>query len=290
MNDLYQEVTDRIIKALGYGVVPWRKPWCLVDGGAFNRITGRHYSLLNQMCLNYTGEYATFDQWSKLGGRIKKGSKGETIVFWKKLDSGEAENLEEAEEAAESKPKFVLRYYKVFHISHVRNVSPLPREEGKGFEHDRIHQAEEISKDYIARESLGFEEETSSKAYYSPGEDMVHVPALFQFEKVEEYYSTLFHELIHSTGHCRRLNRPKLADASFGSEEYSKEELVAEIGAAAILNGLGLETDDSFSNSIAYIEGWRSKLSKDKYMIIHAASAAEKAARYILDAGQANAS
>ncbi len=285
--DLYQMVTDRIIGALEIGVVPWRKPWCHINGGAFNRITGRSYGLLNQLCLSHSGEYATFEQWKELGGRIKSGEKAETIVFFKKLEPKEAEEAVESEDAVkdagkDSRPKYVLRYYKVFHISQVLGVSPLPQIKDER-QHNRIEEAENLAKGYIAREGITLEEEPSNEAYYSPTEDKIHIPTLVQYESVSEYYSTLVHEMIHSTGTANRLNRAGLAKAGFGTEEYSKEELIAEIGAATILNGLGIETESSFSNSVAYIENWIAKLREDKYLIINAASVAERAAKFILN-------
>ncbi len=281
MVDVYQMVNDRIINALASGVVPWRRPWCLVNGGAFNRITGRPYSLLNQMCLKHSGEYATFDQWNSIG-EIKKGAQAEKVVFWKKLEPKDEEG-----EEGDTKARFVLRYYNVFHISQVLGVEPLPSKEETHY-HDRIQDAEGLVNGYIRRESIKLEEERSNRAYYSPKEDTVHIPAISQYLDVEEYYSTLMHELVHSTGHRKRLNRPGLTTVSFGSEEYSKEELIAEIGAASILNGLGIETVGSFTNSVAYIESWLSKLRDDKYLAVHAASAAERAVRYVYDANPAS--
>ena len=280
MTDLYQMVTDRIINSLETGVIPWHQPWCLIGSGAFNRVTRKPYSLLNQMCLIHDGEYASFDQWKALGGVIKKGEKAETVVFWKKLESDVDSSEEDSK--SDTKPKFVLRYYKVFHISQVAGVSPLSTAE-KEHQHIRIPKAEELISGYINREGITLEEEKGNEAYYSPAEDRIHIPALCQYKDISEYYSTLIHEMVHSTGNINRLNRPGLAKARFGSEDYSKEELIAEIGAASILNGLGIESDDSFANSVGYIENWLSKLRKDKYLIVRAASAAEKAAKFILD-------
>ena len=114
--------------------------------------------------------------------------------------------------------------------------------------------------------------------------DYVQVPTMEQFPKAEEYYSTLFHEMTHSTGHTSRLNRFTGAAkaAAFGSEEYSKEELIAEIGAAALVNRCGIETRHSFRNSAAYLQSWIKALRNDNTLIIGAAGKAEKAVAYIL--------
>ena len=144
MVDLYQDITDRIIEALEHGVIPWKKPWCAVGKGAFNRISGRPYSLLNQMILRHGGEYATYDQWISLGGRINKGAKAEKVIFWKKIDPEEQEDTAEDIRIHErKKPKYVLRYYNVFPFSSVTGVSPLKLEE-ENYEHDRIKKAEEL--------------------------------------------------------------------------------------------------------------------------------------------------
>lgn len=121
----------------------------------------------------------------------------------------------------------------------------------------------------------------SDSAYYRPSTDTVVIPEIGQFAEIAEYYSTLFHELTHSTGHKTRLNR-LTATAHFGNEEYSKEELVAEIGAATLVNIAGIETSKSFNNSAAYIEGWSRALRENKKMIVEASSKANKAVNYIL--------
>ena len=130
---------------------------------------------------------------------------------------------------------------------------------------------------------INFNEQASNEAYYSPSRDTVVVPMKEQYQHINEYYSTTFHELVHSTGHKNRLNRLETtAVASFGSETYSKEELVAEIGSATILSALEIETKRTFTNSIAYIQNWLNVLKNDNHFIISASSQAEKAVDYIL--------
>ena len=119
------------------------------------------------------------------------------------------------------------------------------------------------------------------KAFYRPSTDEVVLPIRKQFMSTAEYYSTVFHELTHSTGHASRLNRLTQA-AFFGSEDYSKEELVAEIGAAALVNHVGLETSNSIRNSAAYIQNWLQVLRDDKRFIVSASGKAEKAVNLIL--------
>lgn len=288
--DIYQIVTDRIIEQLENGVIPWKKGWHGTIDGAFNRITKKPYSLLNQMLLSNAGEYATFKQWKELGGKIKKGAKGELVTFWKsypikenvtKLVDGEMQIVEEIKNIP------VLRYYIVFHISQVEGVEPLNIEVSNEF--DPIEKAEEVINNYVTKDNLAFQnDEPSDRAYYAPLRDKVVVPMLSQFDSKEEYYSTTFHELTHSTKHEKRLNRGNDGVSAFGSEDYSKEELVAEIGAANMLSYLGIETPHTFKNSAAYIQSWLQVLKNDKKMIVSASSKAQKATDYILSFTEEN--
>ena len=278
---IYEMVTDRIIEQLENGIIPWEKPWTGVRSGAFNRVSKKSYSLLNQMFLKHEGEYATFKQWQDLGGHIRKGEKSEIIVFWKVLP------IEEEQEDGTKTVKQIplLRYINVFHISQVDGVEPLPKEELNDIE--PIEQAEEVLKDYWTREHIKVEHVAGNKAFYSPNMDMIHLPLFEQFTNAEEYYSTAFHESVHSTmkgTRCNREEERKGKIAAFGSEEYSKEELVAEIGSANLLNIIGIETRKTFRNNAAYIQNWLSVLKNDVKFIISAASKAEKAVNYILNA------
>lgn len=247
--NVYEMVTARIIAELEKGNIPWEKPWTGTQTGAFNRISKKPYSLINQMLLLHTGEYATFKQWADLGGHVRKGEKSEIVVFWKILEKEETDK-DTGEKEIRKIP--MLRYYNVFHISQVEGVKPLvkPFEEVKP-----IEEADRVIADYVKRENIDFEECASNQAYYSPSFDRVVVPMKQQYKNINEYYSTTFHEMTHSTGHKNRLNRLQTgAVAAFGSETYSKEELVAEIGSASLMNLLGIETPKTFRNSTAYIQ------------------------------------
>ena len=277
---VYEMVTERIIEQLESGVIPWEKPWSGVRSGAYNRISKRSYSLLNQMLLKNEGEYATFKQWSELGGKIKKGEKSEIVVFWKILP------IEETQEDGTKVIKQVplLKYINVFHISQVEGVEPLQKEKLNDIE--PIEQAESILQDYWTREHITVEHIKGDKAFYSPMRDLIQLPLFEQFKDANEYYSTAFHESIHSTmkeSRCNRAEERKDKLVAFGSEEYSKEELVAELGSASIMNMLGIETRKSFRNSSAYIQSWLRVLKNDVKFIVSASSKAEKAVNYILN-------
>lgn len=276
--NVYQAVTDRIIKQLEQGNIPWNKPWHGVMSGAFNRVSKKPYSLLNQMLLEHDGEYATYKQWQDLGGQVRKGEKSEIVVFWKMLPVTETDSAGNKVE----KTIPLLKYYNVFHISQIEGVEPLKTEELKPQE--PITEAEKIKVEYMERENILINEIVSDKAFYSPSQDYIQVPCKEQYKDIKEFYSTLFHEMIHSTGHKSRLGRldnsTKLA--SFGSTDYSKEELVAEIGSSFLMNHVGIETEKTFTNSTAYIQSWLRVLKNDNKFIVSASSKAEKAMKYIL--------
>lgn len=275
--DVYEIITDRIIEQLEQGVIPWEKPWGGVIDGAYNRISKKPYSLLNQMLLQHSGEYATFKQWSELGGHIRKGEKSEIVVFWK-LQPYEDENAD-GEKIIKQIP--LLRYYNVFHVSQVDGIEPKELDLN---EFEPIEEAEKIKTEYMTRENLKILEKLTDKAFYSPAFDYIQVPCKEQYQNVEEFYSTLFHEMVHSTGYKSRLDREDVKDCMyFGSENYSKEELTAELGSAFLVNLLGIETKKSFRNSSAYIQGWLGRLRGDKKFIVSASSKAEKAVKYILN-------
>ena len=273
--DIYSEVTSRIIAQMENGVIPWQKPW-VACGKAISRTTGKPYSLLNQMLLGRPGEYLTFKQCQDAGGKVKKGEKSQMVVFWKWIET-------EDEETGEKKEVPFLRYYNVFHIDQCEGINPKHTTETAfpdGAAADDVAQA--IIADYLAREKVRLSHQEGDRAFYRPGTDEIVLPLLRQFHSTAEYYSTAFHEITHSTGHEKRLNRLEKI-AFFGSDAYSKEELVAEIGAATLVNHCGIETSSSFRNNAAYIQNWLSVLKEDKRFIVSAAGKAEKAVNLILN-------
>ena len=278
--NIYEMVTERIIEQLESGIIPWEKPWTGVHDGAFNRISKKPYSLLNQMLLQHKGEYATFKQWTGLGGHIRKGEKSEIVVFWKIYSIEEMQD--DGTKIIKQIP--ILKYINVFHISQVDGVEPLPKEELYSIE--PIEKAEMILNDYWNREHIEVKHIKDNKAFYSPMFDVIQLPLFEQFKESEEYYSTAFHESVHSTmkeSRCNRADERKDKLVAFGSDEYSKEELVAEIGSANLMNIIGIETKKSFRNSTAYIQSWLRVLKNDNKFIVSASSKAEKAAKYILN-------
>lgn len=276
--NMYEEITNRFIEELEKGTVPWQRPWIGVKEGAFSRATGKPCSLLNQLLLKKTGEYATKKQWVKLGGKLKEDADEEFIVHWnfkvKKV-------VNEDDKETEVTHKAYLKKWAVYHISQIEGVEPLPIEGLKDVE--VIGNAEMVKEKYKIRESINIEETLSNRAFYRPADDLIVVPCINQYSDASEFYSTLFHEMIHSTGVKHRLNREDLIKtAEFGTESYSREELVAEIGSAMLCNNVGIDTEKAFRNSVAYVDGWLKALKENKNLIVTAASRAEKATKYIL--------
>ena len=273
--DIYAEITNRMIAEMEAGIIPWKKPW-MASGAAVSHTTGKPYSLLNQMLLGRPGEYITFNQCLQEGGHVRKGEKARMVVFWKWLEK-------EDKETGEVEQIPYLRYYNVFHIDQCEGIAARHMQTNPN-PASPDETAEAIITGYITREGVSLEHREGDAAFYQPATDKIVLPKLTQFTEAAEYYGTAFHEMVHSTGHAKRLARLD-STANFGGEEYSKEELVAEIGSAALVHHAGLETPASFTNSAAYVQNWLTVLKSDKRFIVSAAGKADKAVNYIL-AGQ----
>lgn len=271
--DIYGVITDRIIEQLEKGVIPWEKPWTGTQSGAISGATGKAYSILNQMLLGKPGEYYTYNQVLAKGGHVRKDEKAQIVVFWKQVKTIEQD--ETGQQIEKTIP--VLKYFSVFHVDQCEGIESQQRQTIE-ITHPA---ADHIISDYCQRESLAIRHQRGDEAYYSPSRDCVVLPLKEQFTSVAEYFGTAFHELTHSTGHSSRLNRLK-ATAHFGNDDYSREELIAEIGAAALLNFTGIETKKSLRNNAAYVQSWLSALKNDKRMIVQASGAASKAVDLIL--------
>jgi antirestriction protein ArdC len=302
-NNVYQIVTDRIIDQLQQGIIPWNKPWVgysrqggsiRISALAVSHVTGKPYSMINQLMLGRAGEYLTFKQCQAEGGSIRKGAKQQIVCFWKQLpvDAVDEQGNVILDDNGKPVKKLIpfLRYYGVFHIDDCIGIKAKwdkvtqPQTIKIPADHaDAIPEADDLLNSYINREGIKLvADKVSDEAYYSPALDLINLPCIRQFKYAAEYYSTAFHEATHSTGHSKRLDRfSKQVSHRFGSQDYSKEELVAEIGAASICHSLGIATDNSFRNSVAYIQSWLKSLRNDPKMVVSAASKAEKAVAYI---------
>jgi antirestriction protein ArdC len=291
--NVYQMVTDRVIEQMQQGIIPWHQPWTgagLLEGGAINYVSRKPYSLLNQFLLGRDGEWLTFKQIQERKGRIKRGVKAHFVVFYQmnvKQETVKVKNEQgEIEERTKEKCIPVLRYYNVFHIDECEGIESKVQQVEQQPENQLqpVERAEQVINSYVERENLKFNNQSiSGDAYYSPMRDEVVVPKLSQYQIAEEYYSTTFHELTHSTmkeGRCNR--RQDGAIAAFGGEDYSREELVAELGSAMLCKQVGIDCEKAFKNSVAYIQCWMKALKNDNKAIVWAAARAEKAAKYIM--------
>jgi len=218
--------------------------------------------------------WLTYKQAVALGGFVKKGEKSSVVVFWKMLDS-------KTEKDSKGVPKKVpmLWQYNVFNLDQTEGIE-APKEDEK-LEFTPIEQADKIVTGYTFRDGPAVLEQ-GQQACYSPTQDTIYMPAKETFVGIPNYYSTIFHEMTHSTGHKKRLNRIQ-EDHCFDSDSYSKEELVAEIGASFLMAETGIEVDDSQKQSEAYIAGWLKKLNSDKKFVVVAAGKAQHAVDLIMN-------
>jgi antirestriction protein ArdC len=273
-NKVYQIITDKIIERLEKGEVSWQKGW---TGKKINYVSRKSYRGINLLLLKRAGEYLTWNQIQNQNGRVKKGAKSEMIIYYKTITKNiEEENKEGKMEKAKRKIP-LLRYYRVFHLDDTEGIeSKLELEE-----HDPIVEAETLIDNITDKPKISIK--YSDRAFYQPKTDKVTLPLKEQFEDIEEFYSTFFHELAHSTGHKKRLNRfsNKTDQFIFASRSYSKEELVAEIAAAMICAECGINTEKTLDNSAGYIGGWLKKLKNDKKLIVQAGNKAQKIMDFI---------
>jgi antirestriction protein ArdC len=271
---VYDQITEQIIASLEKGTVPWRKPWKSQSGLPRNLVTKKLYRGINVFLLHsmhYESPcWLTFRQALELGGHVRKGEKACPVVFWKQLER-------EDEQTGETEKIPMMRFYSVFNVAQcdgLKNIS-APVETP-------------LSAPSKPHEIIGFMPKPPeikhgmSRAFYSPSADTVAMPDQASFETEVGYHATLFHELIHSTGHASRLNRPTLTEsAGFGSNPYCKEELIAEMGAAFLCGQAGI-AESILENSAAYVQNWLEQLKNDKKLIVQAAAQAQKAADFIL--------
>jgi antirestriction protein ArdC len=276
MPSVYEIITEKIIKQLESGVAPWRKPWTCQTPA--NLLTQKEYRGLNVFTLASQGFpsrfWLTFNQATKLGGNIRKGEKSSPVIFWNVGDERETTTQDGAKKT--SRP-FLLRYYSVFNLSQTEGID-IP---ASLLHEARTNDPIETCEQNVANMPNPPAFEQSDKAWYSPSSDVVGMPARDLFHSSQEHYSTLFHELAHSTGHAKRLQRDNFDNpVSFGSESYSKEDLIAEMTAAMLCGIAGIE-QKTLENSAAYLKTWIERLKSDSRLLVSAASQAQKAADFI---------
>ena len=281
-------VTERVIKEMEKGIVPWRKPWDKTGNNnsilAKNAINGNTYSFINQILLGMRGgQYVGKQQMEKYGGTAKPDAPKYFVTGWfkdikERTDKNTGEVIVDENGNPKTYTTLNYRYYWVWDVNDVEGLK-LPKHRTEERHNTGIDEAENVIGMYIKNSGIGFNNEGSDMAFYRPSTDSVTVPNINQFKDVAEYYSTTFHELTHSTGHPKRLDR--LTSAGFGTSEYAKEELVAELGSAFALATLEIDSSATLQNSTAYLQGWIKALKNDDHLIYDAAKMAEEAVNLI---------
>ena len=291
--DIYQEITNRIILDLENGTPVWEKPWERgFSGFPKNEFSKAFYSGINTIILwtrqgdigADSSQWVTFRQAQNLGGHIKKGEKAIRIIFYKTITVSTDEETEKKAQKPKEKNKEtknenereipIIKPHPVFNLSQCEGLEHLlktPDEKEQTFKDET--KAEEILKKSQAKIKMA----NFSKAFYTPLEDKISMPRKSQFKTKEGFYSTLFHELSHWTGHPSRLNRK--INNKFGIKAYAFEELVAEISASFLCCHFGFRYSTQHS---AYVKSWVRLLKEDKKAIFRASSQAQKATKFIL--------
>lgn len=293
--DVYQKVTDRIVAGLQTKGLQWFKPWS-VDGSIespINNSTGRAYKGINELFLTLEGqekgyefnEWLTFKQAKAKGGSVRKGESGTEIVFWNIVFKGEDgkfyRKLEDMPAGMAYDKVFSPRLWNVFNIAQCDDIEPRRPKAAPSGEFNPIESAQAVYEDKYPKDKRPTLAHGGGSAFYSPSKHHVQMPKPETFVTNDDYYKTLFHELVHSTGHDSILKRLEKV-AAFGSESYSKEELVAEIGAQFLVGLTGISPKDDEQNSQAYINGWIKTLQDKPKMALSAANKAMQAVNFIM--------
>lgn len=279
---VYNVVTERILKLLDRGVAPWRQAWDFRCGLPQNFDSKRPYRGFNLMYLAFAQMlegwqypyYLTYVGARKRGWHVKKGEVGNLVVFYKLYERNETDELTGNER---TRKIGVLRYYYVFNLDQIDGWSsedlPQPAKTTR-----RIRTCEELISSFVD----GLPAIKHGKPAYWPTRDVITLPDLCEFETEEHYYAARYHETVHATGAHHRLGRPGIVDPEqFGSEKYSFEELIAELGAAFLTAMSGI-SDKVIDQNAAYVQSWRDKLADNPTWIVKAASQAQKAVDYLL--------
>ncbi len=279
--DVYQIVTDRIISLLEQGTVPWRKPWNTANGMPRNLCSNKEYRGVNLFllgCQEYSSPYwLTYKQATEKKGNVRKGEKSSLVVFWKMLDRNST--TDDSEDAVTVSGKVpLLRYYNLFNLEQCEGI-PYPPSNTPTYQFTPIERAEQIVQNMSNRPEISY---GGNRASYSPLSDRIRMPHEYMFEKNEEFYSVLYHELGHASGHRSRLARKEVMECNeFGSESYGSEELVAELTSSMLCGVAGI-SNQTIDLAASYIDGWLNIIKQDRKLIVIAAAQAQKAADHIL--------
>jgi antirestriction protein ArdC len=279
--DHHQELTDKIIVALGAGTAPWRRPWDKTAcGGAtapVNAATGHRYRGINLFVLGMSPlafasndpRWCTYRQAGARGWRVRKGEKATPVYFYKPIEIED----QTSDGGRETRRIPMLRTFSVFHASQIDGIPELAPAVGTKAVAERIEDVEIIVRASGVPVRIG-----GDQAFYNRTFDFIQLPPDEAFHSPELRAATLFHELAHASGHASRLNRD--LSGGFGSASYAKEELRAELASCAIGSMIGLPCD--VPNHATYVQSWIGVLKQDRREIFRAAAEAQRIADYIL--------
>lgn len=274
-----EKICERIEKAIANNEpLPWQKPWLWAN--APRNYLGNEYRGINALLLE-EGEFLTWNQICDLQKqnpeiKLKKGCKKEMVVYFNFQEKEEEKITDKGETIIEKKNIPFLRYYNVFNIKYVEGVESKIKE--ITYNHNPIEKAEEIINAYASAENIKINQIKGDKACYSVVSDSITIPLMSAFPSIYEYYSTLFHEIGHST--MKKLGRN--TKGFFGDEEYSKEELTAEMFSSMMLAHCGINTESTEKNNIAYMRSWLKALKDNTTWLVSACGNAQKAVDYVL--------
>ena len=308
--EMYELITEKLVSQIEKsGKLPWQKPWktakttlrsgrVINPNEPINYVSKRNYNGINfwlLQCNEYDSNYwLTFKQMQGLKGKLKQigtkengkpdFEKATSVIYWD-IRKGNKENKDGE---IEEKTFYFLKYHNVWNFDQI-NFETQPKEIIVDVvENEEIQEIEPINAIETIIKNIpncaSISQNGMSRAFYRPSTDSIHIPKISSFIGIEEYYSTLIHEIAHSTGHAKRLNRDTLINnIGMGSDIYSKEELVAELSASFVLGITGVSTKETETNSAAYLQSWIKALKNDTKMIFWASKEATKATDYILN-------
>ena len=274
--ELYQYVADKVLEMMDKLGADWLRPFSdsvKNNGGCYNVVTKKAYRGINQLLLGWTAygspAWASYDQWKAKGMPVRLGEKGSMIVYFKLIE------IKELDATGQPKKIPMLKHYTVFNAEQCENYVAEPVEIVEdSTELERVIEADTFFKKTGAR----IRYINQDRAYYSPLDDEVCLPKIDGFINAQRYYSTLGHEVVHWTGHKTRLDRHKMG--GFGSPEYAKEELVAELGAAFLCAQLGIDNEPRADHA-TYLNSWMKVLKEDKKAFVKACSQATKSLDFL---------
>ena len=296
-----EEIADRIIALLDQGnLPPWEKDWRNSPNGGnpMNAVTGRFYrgmnhwlTLITQMLHGYQDpRWLTFKQAIRLGGNVRKGEKSTFLILWKPV---QRKRVEETKHDPQEKDQRDSRYiftrgFHAFNVEQTEGCDLKPLPQPMLTDHDPVAAAQAIIDGMPNPPAIRHYSTDNQAPHYRIDQDLVMVPDMNRYRSRDGYYNTVFHELVHSTGHPKRLHRLEPDHSQENIHAYAQEELTAAMGSAMLAGAAGIASDSLVERDAAYIRHWRDKIAADKPIVLRAASQAQQAVDMILETDDQN--